>query len=293
LAEIEREKEVVIEEINSYLDSPSDSVYDQFEDMIFAGSGLGHNILGTPESVRQLTSDSCRGFIERYYVPRNMAFYCADPSDHKKVERLCLKYFGFLKYEMPEHIRAVPPMVESFDTTINKDGHQAHTIVGMRTFTRNDPRRHALLLLNNYLGGPCMNSRLNQEMREKRGMVYTVDSSVALMCNSGLMQIYFGADPDSVERGKKLIRRELQRLAEAPIKPRLFQQVKQQYAGQLSVSSDHKESQAMALGKSLLYYGEIHDIEFTRRRIMELTAEELRAVAETLLQSGPCCLTLK
>ncbi len=293
LAEIEREKEVVIEEINSYLDSPSDSVYDQFEDMIFAGSGLGHNILGTPESVRSLTPDSCRGFIERYYVPKNMSFYCADPSDHKKVERLCLKYFGFLKYEMPDHIRAVPPMVERFDTTINKDGHQAHTIVGMRTFTRNDPRRHALLLLNNYLGGPCMNSRLNQEMREKRGMVYTVDSSVALMCNSGLMQIYFGADPDSVERGKKLIRRELERLAEAPIKPRLFQQVKQQYAGQLSVSSDHKESQAMAMGKSLLYYGEIHDIAFTRRRIMELTAEELRAVAETLLQSGPCCLTLR
>jgi predicted Zn-dependent peptidase len=184
-------------------------------------------------------------------------------------------------------------MVEPFDTVIDKDGHQAHTIMGMRTYTRTDPRRYSLLLLNNYLGGPCMNSRLNQELREKRGMVYTVDSSVALMCDSGLMQIYFGADPDNVERGKRLVRRELERLAESAIKPRLFSQVKQQYAGQLSVSSDHKESQAMALGKSLLYYGEIHDIAYTRDRIMALTAEELRATAEELLRGGISTLTLK
>ncbi len=291
--EIEREKEVVIEEINSYLDSPSDSVYDKFEDLIYAGSGLGHNILGTPESVKLLTAEKCRGFIEKFYVPGNVTFYCADPSEHAKVERLANRYFGFLKFDMPDRERHVPPMVEPFDTVIDKDGHQAHTIMGMRTYTRTDPRRYSLLLLNNYLGGPCMNSRLNQELREKRGMVYTVDSSVALMCDSGLMQIYFGADPDNVERGKRLVRKELERLAESAIKPRLFSQVKQQYAGQLSVSSDHKESQAMALGKSLLYYGEIHDIAYTRDRIMALTAEELRATAEELLRGGISTLTLK
>lgn len=291
--EVEREKEVVLEEINSYLDSPCDSVYDQFEDLMFAGSGLGHNILGTPESVRNLSPTETRGFIDRFYTPGNMVLYCADPHPHSVIEKLASRHFSFLHFPDNDSQRQVPPENSLFDIKRDNDGHQSHTIYGARAFKRTDPRRHALLMLNNYLGGPCMNSRLNQELREKRGLVYTVDSTVAMLSETGLMQIYFGCERGQTEKCLKLIRRELERLAESPVSPRIFELIKQQYRGQLLLSSDNKESRAMALAKSIMYYGEIHDIAYTQECLESVTAEDMRAACEQLLQNGFSRLTLQ
>ncbi|MCM1291832.1 MAG: insulinase family protein [Prevotella sp.] len=291
-AELDKERDVVIEEIYSYRDSPSDSVYDMFDDMIYAGSGPGHNILGTPESVKELVGKDCHDFIEDFYVPSNMVLYAATPDDCKTIERLALKYFGHFHLHGAVHKRAIPPMNPTFNETISRDGHQAHTIMGARTFGRSDDRRFALFLLNNYLGGPCMNSRLNQELRERRGYVYTVDSSVALLSDAGTMMIYFGSDKSTVEKCVKIIQKELHKLVESSMKSGIFEKIKRQYAGQLLVSSDHRESMAMSMGKSLMYYGEVHDVEWTTERIMAVQAEDVRSVAELLVPRLVSKLTL-
>lgn len=290
--EIDREREVVTEEINSYLDSPSDSVYDEFEELAYAGSGLAHNILGSRDSVASLTGDDCRGFLDRYYTPANMVVYCCSPLDPQRLYRHVEKHFGSLHFPAPTHTRVAPPEMAAFDELHNRGTHQANTIVGARVFGRKDPRRFALFLLNNYLGGPCMNSRLNRELREKRGYVYTVDSNVSLMSDTGLMLIYFGSDPATVGKCRRIISNELDRLAQSRLSDTAFEKIKRQYCGQLLVSSDHVENRAMSLAKSLLYFDTIHDISTTTEHIRAVTPEEVRSVAELIAPSKCSALTL-
>ncbi|MBD5176437.1 MAG: insulinase family protein [Bacteroidales bacterium] len=292
-SELEKEREVVIEEINSYLDSPADSVYDEIEELVYAGSGLAHNILGSKDSVRSLTGHDCREFLDSWYVAGNMTAYIADPTDPDRLIALMEKYFGRLHFEGRKHERILPPPCRGFDKVIDRQGHQAHTILAYRLFGRKDPRRFALFLLNNYMGGPCMNSRLNQELREKRGLVYTVDSSVGLLSDTGLMQIYFGCDPGGSERCVKIIRKEIDRLASASLSDRAFEAIRNQYCGQLLVSSDNRESMAMSMGKSLLYYDEIHDIPRTTERIRSVTKEEFLDMARMIADAPLSRLTIK
>ncbi len=290
--EIEKEKEVIVEEIHSYRDSPSDSVYDEFEELIYAGSGLAHNILGTPESVRGLSSADGRGFIDANYTPRNMVIYCADPGDPERNIRLVEKYFGDMTFDSEPLLREAAPAVEVFNETRVRSSHQANCITGCRLFGRGDSRRHALFLLNNYLGGPCMNSRLNMEMRDRRGLVYTVESNVALMSDTGVLLVYYGCDKDAVARCRAIISGELDRLAQSPLSPRAFARVRDQYCGQLIMSGEHRESRAMALAKSLMYYGEIHDIDYTAERIRSLTPEAMQEAAQLIIAGGLSTLSL-
>lgn len=290
--ETDREKEVIIEEINSYRDSPSDSVYDEFEELIYAGSGLSHNILGDPESVRALTPADAREFVETRYTPENMVIYCCDPGDPERNIRLAERYFGDMCFPSASDRRTPPPEAPAFSEIRRRGNHQANCIAGTRLFGRDDPRRHALFLLNNLLGGPCMNSRLNMEMRDRRGLVYTVESNIALMSDTGVFLIYFGCDPGAVGRCLRIIEREIDRLAATPLPERTFAKVRDQYCGQLIVSGEHHESRAMAMAKSLLYYGEVHDIGFTARRIRGVTPEEMRQAAEMIASRGLCSLTL-
>lgn len=291
-AEIDREREVVIEEINSYLDAPSDSVYDQFEELIYSGSSLAHNILGTPETVRGISGEDCRRYVEKYYNPANMVAFISTPAPASRVVRLMEKYFGTLHREGIVPRREAPRMNEPFDIVRDNNGHQAHTIMGTRLFGRQDPRRFALFLLNNYLGGPGMNSRLNQELREKRGLVYTVDSSVGMLSDTGMLAIYFGSDRDTVDRCIRIVGRQLTALAVKKLSPRTFARMKEQYCGQLLVSSDNRESMAMALGKNLLFFDKLTDIRATAERVRDVTPEEFREVAGMLAPAGFSRLTL-
>lgn len=291
-AEIDREREVIVEEINSYLDSPAESVYDGFEELIYAGSPLSHNILGTKESVHHITGSDCRGFIERYYNPHNMVAFISTPGSPAKVERLLEKYMGRIRRPGETPVRTTPPVAEPFKTVRDKEGHQAHTIVGTRIFGRNDPRRFPLFLLNNYLAGPCMNSRLNQEMREKRGLVYTVDSSIGMLSDTGVFVIYYGTDRKGVEKCRRIIERELDAVAQTTLSPKRFDKIKEQYCGQLLVSSDNRESMAMSLGKNLLFHNKITDVPALAARMREVSAEEMREMAAFILESGLNQLTL-
>jgi len=290
--EIELEKEVVAEEINSYLDSPADNVFDLFEDRLYAGSGLGHNILGTPEAVHEMKREDCLDFVRKHYNASNMVLFCSDTTPHARFERMAEKFFGQVKGEESSRIAENPPMNAEFSVRIDHNAHQANTILGARLFNRYDPRRFALFLLNNYLGGPSMNSRLNRELREKRGMVYSVDSYITLLSSSGHIQVYFGCDRASTQKCLKLIRRELEKLAETAMNAAKFEKIKRQYIGQLLVASDHQESMVMSMGKSILFYDELHDPQWTSRRIQDVTPEQMRSVAEIVASDAKSWLEL-
>ena len=290
--ELEKEKEVIIEEIHSYRDSPADAVYDDFEELIYANSGLAHNILGNPESVRQLSSGQARSFIDRFYTPGNIVIYCADPNNPERNIRLIEKYFGDMEFPTADLQRIIPPDVERFEETRSGDNHQANCLCGTRLFSRTDPRRHALFLLNNLLAGPCMNSRLNIEMRDRRGLVYTVESSIALLSDTGTMQIYFGCEPHMAKRCREIIHNEIDRLAQSPMKDSAFGKVRDQYCGQLILSGEHRESRAMAMAKSILFYNEIHDITTAAEKIREVTPCQMQEVAQIIATNGLSSLTL-
>ncbi len=290
--EIDTEHEVVIEEIKSYLDSPSENVYDEYEERIFKGNALAHNILGTPESVRLLTGRECRQFLDLNYTPDNMVVYISGPDDPEKLIKRVEKHFGLLNFPFRRPQRIVPDLLPPFDEVIDNDGFQAHTIFGTRVFDRDDPRRFALYLLNNYIGGPCMSSRLNSEMREKRGLVYSVDSFTSLFSDAGLWNVYIGCDKSNVKKCLAIVRRELDRLAQSTMTERLLEKIKTQYCGQLLVSTENRENMAINMGKSLLTRGAIYDTEHTAQRIREVTAEQLREVAELLSPTRCSRLTL-
>lgn len=290
--ELDKEREVVVDEINLYLDNPAESIFDEFEDRIYAGSAIGHNILGTPESVAKLDSESCLEFRSRFYNPANMTLYCVDDCTPAKAFSNINRYFGARKSGEPNNRREVVSNVAVFDDIIVREGYQAHTILGTRISRRDDPRRYALFLLNNHLGGPAMNSLLNRELRDKRGYVYTVDSGINLLEDCGSFQLYFGCDRRHTSACISIAKRLLTSLAENPMKPSVFDKIRRQYLGQLTVSADNRESQATSMGKSLLRFGKIHDTNYTREQIMQLDAEQLRAEAERLLSAGLSRLTI-
>lgn len=292
-AELDKEREVVIEEIYSYLDSPADRVYDEFDELIYAHSDLSHNILGSPESVRGLGSRDCRRFLDRFYTPSNMVLYVSTPESAEKVVSEAERFFSAIDRPLAENTRVTPGPVVPFDVVRDNDGHQSHTIIGTRLFGRNDPRRFALFLFNNYLGGPCMNSLLNRELREKHGLVYTVDSTVSLLSDTGIMQIYFGTDAENVDKCRSLIFDTINRLASDKLSESRMEAIKEQYCGQLLVSTDHRESMAMSMGKSVLYYDEVHDPMQTAELIRMVSAEDLRMIAELCAPANCSRLTLR
>lgn len=291
-AELEKEKEVVIEEINGALDNPADALFDEFERMVYPDSDLGHDILGTPESVRALSADDCRRFVESLYTPGEMVLFVQSPDAFSRIERLAAKHFGAIcRPDVPRR-RISPALSPEFNRLCDRNGHQAHTLVGASAFSRYDPRRYALLLLNNYLGGPSMNSRLNRELRERRGLVYTVDSSVSLLSDTGMEYIYFGADKESVDRCLKIIAREVQGLARNLPSPSAFEKMKKQYCGQLLVNSDNLEASAMAMGKNVLCFNEVHDAAFTAEQVCRVSPEEFLDVARIIAASPLHRLTI-
>lgn len=291
-SEIDKEREVIIEEIYSYLDNPSERVYDEFEELAYRGSGLSHNILGSPDSVRNIQSLDCRNFLDKFYLPSNMVVYCVTPLPEKEMIRKVEKYFGKMSALGVEHNRVLPPPMDHFDEKRDHGTHQANTIMGVRTFGRGDDRRFPLFLLNNYLAGPCLNSKLNRELREKKGYVYAVESNVSLLSDTGLLVIYFGCDPGNVIKCRKLIEKQVEDLCATTLSESAFEKIKRQYCGQLLASSDHIENRAMSLGKSMLYFNRVHDISTTAERIMEVTAAEMRNVAQLIFSPGMSVLTL-
>ena len=291
--ELDRERDVVLEEAASYRDTPSDAVYDDFEEFLFAGTELGHNILGKKEDLENLTREDCLRYLKTLYVPTNMAFFSVGPENPERVFRLAEKCFGSMSHAMAPRHRMVPAVNPSFHKVITIGTHQAHTIVGTRVPDMNHPLRYALMLLNNILGGPGMNSLLNVELRERRGYVYTVESTLSLLSDCGWMEIYLGCDPDDVRSSLRVIDRITARLAHEVLPERKLEAYKKQYCGQLVVAADSTEFMAMRAGRGLLYHGKVATIDDTIASIQAVTPQQILQVAAFLQADRLSSLTFK
>lgn len=287
--ELEKEREVVLEEILSYRDTPSEAIYDDFEDLIFKGTDLGHNILGTEDCLEKMSSEDCRNYLKRLYVPDNMVFFAVDDIPENRFFRLVEQAFSPLHHRREQFRTPIVLPETTFHETVGKGHHQAHTMIGTTTFGMHDDRKYALLLLNNILGGPGMNSLLNVAIRERRGYAYTVESAVTLFSDCGLFTVYFGSDESHVRRCLQLIDNELQRLASDGMRPAALEAAKKQYAGQLIVSSDSTENLALSLGKGILNYNRCSSTEEIAEHIRAVSADELRSAASLLVNH---CSTL-
>ncbi len=280
--ELDKEREVVLEEIMSYRDTPSEAVYDDFEDILFAGNSLGHNILGTEASLESLGSADCKAFLDNLYTQDNMVLFGLGSMKPEQFFRLAERHFGGLNRRLVKPQRVALTVREPFVEERRIDSHQAHTVIGIPTFSMHDNRKFALLLLNNILGGPGMNSLLNVAIRERHGYAYTVESTVTLFSDCGVMSIYFGSDERYAKRCLQIVDRTIDSLAASPMKARALDAAKKQLAGQLLVSSESVEGIALSMGKSVMHYGVVNSVEEMTERLCAVTAEELRQAAASI-----------
>lgn len=290
--EIDREREVVADEIDSYLDIPSEGIFDEYEDLVFAGSSLGHNILGSRESIDTFTSDICREYLDRFYTPGEMVFFYSGPESPAKVCRVAERAFSTLsRHDVPRH-RATPDVLPPFDSRRDISSHQAHTLMGARVPGISSPSRYALALLTNILGGPGMNSRLNVALRERRGLVYTIDAGTTLLSDCGLFNIYFGCDHADVTRCRRLVCNILTEIAEKGLTERNLAAAKKQYLGQLAVASTNTEQQALSIARSTLYRGSALTRQQITDNISSVTRDDILSIASHLTPDKISTLTL-
>lgn len=288
--ELEKEREVVSDEIDSYLDTPSEAVFDDFEDIFFKGSQLGHNILGPASNLRLFSSEACRGWLSGCYTaPRTVAFYYG-PASPAKVAALVERYFEAYPTEGEPLARIKPEPRPTFHELKEIDSHQSHTIIGASVPSVYSDERYAIGLASNILGGPGMNSRLNVSLRERRGLVYSVESSANLMTDCGLFAVYYGCDPYDNVRCHELVMAELERMAREPMTARALNAAKKQYLGQLQVSSDSSEQNILSAARSMLYFGSVATTEQRVARIEAITPDDLLRAASLL--TTPSTLTL-
>lgn len=288
--EIDKEVEVICDEIESYNDSPAELIYDNFEGLLFQNHSLGHNILGTSENVRSFTTESAKRFTFRLYTPQNMVFYCYGDVRFEQVVRWIEKHTQHLPKANPligstrckASTECLTPYVPQC-FSLKKQTHQTHVMLGNRTFDMFDERRMALFLLNNLLGGPGMSARLNMSLREKRGLVYTVESSTVSYTDTGVWSLYFGCDAHDVQKCLKLVKNELYKLAEKPLSPTLLQVAKKQLKGQLGIASDSREGFALDNSKMFLHFNEVQTLETVFQKIDDVTAKQMQEIAQTLL----------
>ena len=307
-AEIDKEVEVICDEIESYNDSPAELIYDEFENIIFKGSPLGHNILGTAEQVRSFKTEDALRFTRKLYRPDNAIFFAYGDIDFKKLVRLLKKSFlseerrvkseettfgdrRESQFNSPEAQAQFNIQHSTFNTqhsfegqtiVMQKNTHQAHVMIGTRAYDVNDSRRMPLYLLNNMLGGPGMNAKLNLALREHNGLVYTVESTMVAYGDTGVWSIYFGCDEHDVKRCLSLVRKELDKFMQKPLSEAQLKAAKKQIKGQVGVACDNRENFALDFGKSFLHYGWEKNVDRLYEQVDEITAEQIQAVAQEL-----------
>ena len=287
--EIDKEVAVICDEIESYNDSPAELIYDEFENILFQGHPLGHHILGNANVVRQLTTADALRWVRQFYRPENMVFFAYGDINFDSLVRLLEKATA----EFPAATPCLPDEGLAEDVVLTnhsypgiyercRDTHQAHVMTGNRGYGIHNERRMALYLLNNIMGGPGMNARLNLSLRERRGLVYTVESTMVNYSDTGAWSVYFGCDHHDVQKCLRLVRHELDRVMSQPLTVQQLLAAKRQLKGQIGVSCDARESFALGFGKSFLHYGWERDIDKLYASVDRVTAEEIQQVAQEL-----------
>ena len=331
-AEIDKEVEVICDEIESYNDSPAELIYDEFENIIFKGSPLGHNILGTAEQVRSFKTEDALRFTRKLYRPDNAIFFAYGDIDFKKLVKLIRKALadddsgkvvenaansvGKLAEEKlpqisqitqisgdensitteksvssvksvgPKNYPSVGEEIAGQTIVMQKNTHQAHVMIGTRAYDVNDDRRMPLYLLNNILGGPGMNAKLNLALREHNGLVYTVESTMVAYGDTGTWSIYFGCDEHDIKRCLRLVRKELDRMMEKPLSDSQLKAAKKQIKGQIGVACDNRENFALDFGKSFLHYGWEKNVDCLYEQVEAITSQQIQDVARELFDKN-------
>ena len=281
--EINKEVEVICDEIDSYRDSPADLIFDEFEAMVFKGHPLGRDILGSAERLRTYRTADAQRFASKYYVPSNCVFFVLGNLDFKKIVKAVEKYtIELLGSEVLKPAQPLP-VYEPMERIVDKETHQVHVIIGGRAFGGNDGRRFDMFLLNNILGGPGMNSRLNMSLREKAGLVYSVDSSYSVYPDTGAWSIYFGCDHDDLDKCRRLVLKELKKMIDKKLSSAQLAAAKKQLKGQVGISCDSSENYALAMGKTYALYGLHRDVPKLKQAIDDLTSESLQETASEVL----------
>ena len=290
--EIDKEVEVICDEIESYNDSPAELIYDEFENILFKGNSLGHNILGTAEQVRQFTTEDALRFTRKLYRPDNAVFFAYGDIDFKKLVTLLKRSVGSEELRVKneefnsreeERMKGEESNSPKGQTIVmEKHTHQAHVMIGTQAYDVHDDRRMPLYLLNNILGGPGMNAKLNLALREHNGLVYTVESTMVAYGDTGTWSIYFGCDEHDVKRCLRLVRKELDKFMEKPLSDAQLRAAKKQIKGQIGVACDNRENFALDFGKSFLHYGWEKNVDRLYEQVDEITAEQIQAVAKEL-----------
>ena len=290
--EIDKEVEVICDEIESYNDSPAELIYDEFENILFKGNSLGHNILGTAEQVRQFTTEDALRFTRKLYRPDNAVFFAYGDIDFKKLVTLLKRSVGSEELRVKneefnsreeERMKGEESNFPKGQTIVmEKHTHQAHVMIGTQAYDVHDDRRMPLYLLNNILGGPGMNAKLNLALREHNGLVYTVESTMVAYGDTGTWSIYFGCDEHDVKRCLRLVRKELDKFMEKPLSDAQLRAAKKQIKGQIGVACDNRENFALDFGKSFLHYGWEKNVDRLYEQVDAITAQQMQAVAQEL-----------
>lgn len=293
--ELDKERLVIAEEIDSYLDSPAESIFDEFDERLFAGTPYAHNILGTKDSIASFNSEECRQWMSNRFTPENSVIFYSGPLEHSKICGLVSKYFE--KYNRTTAIESKPKSLShsnKFNETIELPFcHQCHVALGTTIPGYNDPLRYALVLASNILGGPSLNSVLNLNLRERKGLVYTIEANNVFYSDTGEMVIYFGCDKNDQSKCIDIIFKNIEKLYHNVLSPRAFMTAKQQYLGQLAISLENREQSIMGAARSFLARNKVIDYNEVSEHIKSLRIDSLKEALEQFLPSRLSQLTIK
>jgi predicted Zn-dependent peptidase len=281
-AELKKEKDVVIDEINSYKDSPMDWIHDEFDEIIFGNHPLGKNILGTPAHLKRFGRDQALAFTRRQYFTNHMVISSVGSIPFSKLVYLAGKYFGSHPGHEGRPERLLPPEYCKQEMTRKFSKHQSHIVIGNRAYSYHDKSRYALALLTNLLGGPAMNSTLNLILREKHGIAYNLESNYQPLSDTGIFTIYLGTDTKMVEKAIYLVTRELQKLRENKMSVNRLRISKEQLKGQIAISVEAHQNEMLSAGKSLILFDKVDTIEEVTARIEAINASDLLEVANDI-----------
>ncbi len=283
--ELEREKEVIFEEINSYKDSPSELIFDEFEELVFDGHSIARNILGTKKNLLKFNRESIHRFIENNYHTDQIVISSVGNCNFNVLIKLLEKNFGDLseKRRIPTRKKFENYIPEK--RSVEKDTYQSHCIVGNIAYDIQHPKRIVMVLLNNILGGQAMNSRLNLALRERRGMAYNVESSYTAYSDTGLFNVYFGTDKENLERAQALVQKEFSLLRDKKLGAVQLSRAKKQLIGQIAISTESREDLMLTIGKSYMLYDKVDSLRLVFKRIEEITADDIQEVANLILNN--------
>lgn len=277
--EMEKEKGVILDEMASYLDSPEDAIMDDFEDLVFAGSGLGHNILGLEADLNSIQQEDIKRFIKQHYATSKMVVAISGNYSEKKVLAIVNKLFSQVESYPWDHVAEdfVKPLSQQIE--LERPINQAHYVLGGQGYSIYDQRKTGLLLLNNFLGGYGMASILNLNIREKYGIAYTIESNYSLYADTGLFSIYLGTDEEKLDKALKLVHKELRKLREQPVSINFLQKAKNKFKGQIALAEENRMSLIIAEAKNILDYDRVVTLSEVFDKIDQVSVQEIQDIA--------------